>query len=46
MTWARFPYTEVERTADGHRVWIIDARYARSRHDRFGVATVDVPGSP
>lgn len=42
MGWQRFPWTDVETTADGEeRVWLMDARYARRRTADFGGLVVD-----
>ena len=48
--WARFPYAEIERAADGSaRVWILDARYVRTPPAlgarSFGAARVEVPST-
>jgi inner membrane protein len=40
--WARFPFAEVDDTATGHQVYLLDARYARQRGARFGEAAVHV----
>lgn len=36
VAWARFPFVEVERRAQGWEVFILDARYARRRTQGFG----------
>jgi inner membrane protein len=43
LRWMRFPFAEVEPTADGHTVWFLDARYVRE-HTRggFGIAAVEL----
>ncbi len=41
--WARFPFAEVDETADGWEVWLMDARYVRSRQQGFGAARVFIP---
>lgn len=46
MTWVRFPWYEVERTATETRVIVGDARYARRRTRGFGGAVVVLPSSP
>lgn len=43
LSWARFPFFEVEAADDGYRVHIIDARYTVSTRARFGAVTVEVP---
>ncbi|MGH9458468.1 MAG: metal-dependent hydrolase [Thermoanaerobaculia bacterium] len=43
MTWARFPWYEIERTPTETRVWIQDARYARRRGTGFGGELVILP---
>lgn len=40
--WLRLPHIEVERSADGWQVWILDLRYTRSRADTFGTVRVDL----
>ncbi|MGH9461384.1 MAG: hypothetical protein ACRD1X_09210 [Vicinamibacteria bacterium] len=39
-TWARFPWAEVETHAEGHRVYLRDARYVRDKSGGFGTAVV------
>ena len=36
MSWARFPWHELEAIHQGHRVYVMDARYARQRTLGFG----------
>jgi hypothetical protein len=45
VTWMRFPWYEIERTASGTRVLIHDARYAVRRRPGggFGGVTVELP---
>lgn len=44
MTWARFPWYEIERTASNTVVFVHDARYTRRRTGRgFGGVTVVLP---
>ena len=40
--WMRFPYAEVDSGANGHTVYLLDARYARSRRRGFGAAVVEL----
>jgi inner membrane protein len=40
VTWMRYPFFEIEKTADGWEVWILDARYTRLRTTGFGGARV------
>jgi inner membrane protein len=43
-TWARFPWAEIVEEPEGFRVFLRDARYARSlRSDGFGTAAVFLP---
>ncbi|MDH3745749.1 MAG: metal-dependent hydrolase [Acidobacteriota bacterium] len=41
--WARFPWLEVEPTAKGRRVFLMDARYRRERTTGFGGTDVELP---
>lgn len=43
VNWARFPFAEVDERDDGYDVWLMDARYVRSRQEGFGAARVFVP---
>lgn len=43
INWARFPFAEVEETASGCTVFLLDARYTRRRGSGFGTARVHVP---
>ncbi len=43
VDWVRYPWIESERVDGGTRVWILDARYARSRQEGFGSESVVVP---
>ena len=43
LGWMRFPYAEVDESADGFTVWFLDARYARARTRGFGAAVVELP---
>ena len=43
VTWMRFPTFEVEQTADGYTVHLIDLRYARRPDSGFGTAKVELP---
>jgi inner membrane protein len=43
MNWARFPYAEVDEHEGEYEVYLLDARYMRSRDRGFGVARVIVP---
>jgi len=48
ISWARFPFTRIERDASGTLVHFLDGRYVRelpTSGRRFGVATVDVPAN-
>lgn len=40
--WARFPFAEVEEREEGWTVWLLDARYVRSRQEGFGAAVVEL----
>ena len=40
MTWVRYPWIETQRTDDGLRIFVLDARYARERRAGFGAASV------
>jgi len=42
MTWVRFPWYEIQRTAGGTRVLIHDARYATRRRAGGGFGGVEV----
>ncbi len=42
VNWARFPFAEVEESASGFTVYLLDARYARSRRVGFGTARVHI----
>lgn len=48
MTWARFPWYEIERTSTATRVLIHDARYAVRRRPGggFGGVVVELPSAP
>lgn len=38
--WVRYPFTDVTSDAEGHDVWLLDARYTRRRTPGFGGAYV------
>ena len=42
MNWARFPFADVEEATAGFTVYLLDARYTRSRTVGFGAARVEV----
>jgi len=42
MNWARFPFADVEESTAGFTVYLLDARYTRSRTVGFGAARVEV----
>ncbi|HSF17487.1 MAG TPA: metal-dependent hydrolase [Vicinamibacteria bacterium] len=42
VDWARFPFAEVEESASGATVYLLDARYTRSRSVGFGTARVEL----
>jgi len=42
VNWARFPFAEVEESASGFTVYLLDARYMRSRRVGFGTAQVHI----
>jgi hypothetical protein len=42
MKWARFPSAEVEESASGVTVYLLDARYTRSMRPGFGTAQVHI----
>jgi hypothetical protein len=42
MNWARFPSAEVEESASGVTVYLLDARYTRSMRPGFGTAQVHI----
>ncbi len=42
MNWARFPSSEIEVSEGGFTVYLLDARYSRSRRIGFGGARVEV----
>jgi inner membrane protein len=42
ISWMRFPFAEIEETADGYTVYLLDARYVRSRTSGFGSAVVEL----
>lgn len=46
MSWVRFPWYDTEKTDSGIRVWVMDARYTRTRVKGFGGVVVDLPGVP
>lgn len=42
VNWARFPFAEVERSEAGVTVYLLDARYTRSRAEGFGATRLDL----
>ena len=40
VNWMRFPFADVQETADGYTVYLLDARYVRRRTDGFGSAVL------
>jgi len=46
MSWVRFPWYEIERTPEGIRVHVMDARYTRRRTDGFGGTSVLIENEP
>ena len=42
MNWARFPFADVEESTAGFTVYLLDARYTRTRSVGFGAARVEV----
>jgi inner membrane protein len=42
MNWARFPFADVEESTSGFTVYLLDARYTRSRTVGFGAARVEI----
>jgi len=40
LAWARFPFIEVDTTLTGYTVFLLDARYTRTRTDGFGSLAV------
>ena len=42
MNWARYPFAEIEAGDSGFTVYLLDARYTRSRRIGFGSARVEV----
>jgi len=45
LSWARFPFVEVDTTLTGYRVFVLDARYTRTRTNGFGGLVVELDGS-
>ncbi len=43
LGWARFPFFQVLPASAGHRVSVIDARYALEPEAAFGALTIDLP---
>ena len=43
IDWVRYPWLDTERVDGGTRVYVLDARYTRSRQEGFGSASVIVP---
>lgn len=43
LRWARFPFFQVLPAGVGHRVSVIDARYALAPNAAFGALTIDLP---
>jgi len=46
LSWARFPWLEIDSSAAGGRVHVMDARYARRRTSGFGGTVVTLPKAP
>ena len=46
MNWARFPFADVEENSLGFTVYLLDARYTRSRTLGFGAARVEISKDP
>ena len=42
MNWARFPFAEINETPSGWTVYLLDARYRRSKSVGFGAARVEI----
>lgn len=42
LRWVRFPWFEIEPTASGRRVYLMDARYTRSRSSGFGATVIEL----
>lgn len=40
LRWVRFPWLEIEPSGDGRHVFLMDARYTRSRSAGFGATTI------
>lgn len=43
LRWVRFPWLEIETTTRGRRVYLMDARYTRSRASGFGASMIELP---
>ena len=43
LRWVRFPWVEIEPSAGGRRVYLMDARYTRSRASGFGASMIELP---
>ncbi len=46
LNWARFPFADVEEDLSGFTVYLLDARYTRSRSVGFGAARIEVSKDP
>lgn len=42
LRWVRYPWLEIEFTADGSRVYLMDARYTRGRTSGFGASVIEL----
>ena len=42
LRWVRFPWLEAEPSHDGQRIYLMDARYTRSRSAGFGASIVEL----
>ena len=40
LRWVRFPWLEMESTANGRLIFLMDARYTRARADGFGTTSI------
>jgi inner membrane protein len=40
LRWVRFPWLDMETTANGRRIYLMDARYTRARADGFGATSI------
>jgi len=42
LRWVRFPWLEIEPTTNGRSIYLMDARYTRSRTSGFGATQIEL----